>query len=417
MTSTVVVSQLGARRHYAVPRILHEAGLLERLNTDICAARGWPRLLRALPPRILPQLLRRLAGRMPHGIAADRIRTFETIGLVAAAQRMAVPTRAQDTKAALQAARRLGRAVEREGFGDATGFYGFAGECLEQLQAARRNGLWTVVDQVNAPREIVDRLVAREAERFPGWEPEPEADPYGAAFAAREKAELWAADLVVCPSEFVRRSVAECGGPVERCVVVPFGVDARFRIPEREREPGPLRVLTVGAIGLRKGSPYVLEAARRLEGLATFRLVGPVLVSAAKQAELRTALDLAGPTPRAEIARHYAWADVFLLPSVCEGSAMVIYEALAAGLPVVTTPNAGSVVRDGIEGYVCPAGDADAICDRLEHLARDRELLETMARCAALRSKDYNLAGYGRRLLAALEAPKAGLRKIAREVA
>jgi glycosyltransferase involved in cell wall biosynthesis len=74
---------------------------------------------------------------------------------------------------------------------------------------------------------------------------------------------------------------------------------------------------------------------------------------------------------RQEVRRHYQWADVFVFPSLCEGSAMVTYEALAAGLPVITTPNAGSVVRDGVDGFIVPIRDAEAIAAKLDLLARD----------------------------------------------
>jgi glycosyltransferase involved in cell wall biosynthesis len=335
MSGTVVVSQLGARMHYAVPRILHEAGRLERLHTDICATKGWPRGLQHLPQAMLPAPLRRLRGRVPYGIPSDRISSVAWIGLASVTAQMINTGRAAETRAALKAAARFSRAVVRNGFGAAEGFYGISGECLEQLQAARVQGLWTAVEQIIAPREIVDRLTEAEAMRHPDWGETFEPDPLAGAFAEREKAEWASADIVVCPSEFVRSGIAAVGGPVERCVIVPYGVDARFLLPPRGRHrTRPLRVLTVGAVGLRKGSPYVLEAAKRLRGAAEFRLVGPAALPPPITRMLSASLDMTGQIPRSEIARHYAWADVFLLPSVCEGSATAIYEALAAGLPV-----------------------------------------------------------------------------------
>jgi len=121
-----------------------------------------------------------------------------------------------------------------------------------------------------------------------------------------------------------------------------------------------------------------------------------------------------------EVVAHDAWADVFLLPSICGGSATVItviYETLAAGLPVVTTANAGSVVRDGIEGYICPPSDTNSLCEKLELLVRDREALRTMSRQATRRAKDYGLAGYGRRLLVALELASSRVAREPRKVA
>src|SRR5690606_7175785 len=123
-------------------------------------------------------------------------------------------------------------------------------------------------------------------------------------------------------------------------------------------------------------------AARKMGKEANFRMVGPCFVAQPCRDELRAALDLRGAVPRAEIMDHYAWADLFLLPSVCEGSATVVYEALAAGLPVITTPNAGSVVRNGADGFIVEPGNVEAICRSLRLLNEDRALLEAMSRQA-----------------------------------
>ena len=210
------------------------------------------------------------------------------------------------------------------------------------------------------------KLLAEESEAFPGWAPPLVADRYADEYAARERAEWDNADVVLCASEFVRRGVADSGGPRRRCIVVPYGVDARFSLPVRTPHPGPLRILTIGEVGLRKGSPYVLKAAQRLKGRAVFRMVGIWGVLRGVREAMQADVELTGPIPRSEILAHFAWADVFLLPSICEGSAVAIYEALAARLPVVCTPNTGSVVRDGVDGFVVPARNAEAIAERLE---------------------------------------------------
>jgi glycosyltransferase involved in cell wall biosynthesis len=205
----------------------------------------------------------------------------------------------------------------------------------------------------------------------------------------------------------VRDAVIATGGDSARTVVVPYGVDQRFALPPRTPHGGPLRVLTVGGIGLRKGSPYVLEAARQLKGRMTFRMVGPCALAPAARQALAREVELVGAVPRAEIQRHYAWADVFLLPSICEGSATATYEALAAGLPVVTTPNAGSVVRDGRDGHVVPIRDVDAIVAALLGLAGNPRLRQEMAHEASLRAAEHDLAHYGQRLRSALAQARA----------
>jgi glycosyltransferase involved in cell wall biosynthesis len=102
------------------------------------------------------------------------------------------------------------------------------------------------------------------------------------------------------------------------------------------------------------------------------------------------------------MAAHYRWADVLVLPSICEGSATVCYEALAAGLSVITTPNAGSVVRDGLDGFVVPIRDARALAEKLEQLASDPRLLADMSASAAARACEFTIAGYAERLLSVI---------------
>ena len=399
-----LVAQIGARMHYAVPRILAAQGLLERLHTDLCATVGLGRLAADMPPGLLPAALARLAGRAAHDIDPALIRCSEAAGLAGFVRRARARTRTERTEAELAGGSRFARLVARAGFGAATDFYGFSGECLEAAEAARSGGLRVAVEQIIAPRAMLDAIMREEEERFGSWIA-PEADAAAAAFAAREKAEWAAADLVLCGSSFVRDGVVASGGDPAACVVVPYGVDTP-RSVDRTRRPraaGPLRVLTVGALGLRKGTPHVLAAADRLRGKAEFVMAVPAPGhSAAALSAVASAVRWVGPVPRAEIPALLASADVFLLPSLCEGSATAIYEALAAGLPVVCTPNAGSVVSDGEDGFIVPIRDPAAIAAALERLADDPDRLEAMSRAARRKAAEYDIAAYGRRLLAAL---------------
>jgi len=147
----------------------------------------------------------------------------------------------------------------------------------------------------------------------------------------------------------------------------------------------------------------VLAAAKQLRRQAEFRLVGPIRVSGDAQKELANYTDLAGPVPRSETAEHFRWADVFLLPSLCEGSATATYEALAYGLPVICTPNTGSVVRNGIEGFIVPPAEVSPIVERLEELSADADLLVRMSHAALERAREFTLESYAQRLLAAIK--------------
>ena len=400
--------QLGARMHYAVPRLLHAAGGLERFYTDIYAGqRGWPRLLAALPGKCCPSGIRRLLGRKAVGMPEDRIQSYLWFGLAYYARLKRAKNPEALAQAHLWAGKTFGGKVVRSGFGNATAVYAFNTAALEILTAARRRGLFTVVEQTIVPRAIEETLLAEAQSRYPGWEPDRSQSPTVTALAQREREEWGQADLIICGSEFVRDGIQRCGGPVERCVVVPYGVDTHFVPRLREGSKGPLRVLTVGQVGLRKGAGSALEVAERLRGTAEFRWVGPVGLLDGARTEMSRHVELTGVVARGDIMKHYDWADVFFLPSICEGSATVTYEALACGLPVVTTPNAGSVVADGVDGFILPIYDVAAMAERLRQLHDDRPRLVQLSRAAALRAEEVSLAAYQQRFLRLL-APNAG---------
>ncbi len=406
MKDKIVVSQLGARMHYAVPRIFASAGRLAHFYTDICATKGWPRIVNSFPATLYPAPVKRLAGRLPKGVPTALTTVFSSFGLRSVLRHMRTKDVVEETSHAIWAGSIFSEMVARSGFHDAAGLYAFSGDALEQMRAAKQQGLWTAVEQMIAPRDVVETLLSQEMTRFPAWAGPVRHNPHARLFADREKAEWRLADVIVCPSEFVRRHVVACGGPEDRCVVVPYGVNATAIVDRPTRLPGPLRVLTVGEVGLRKGSPYVVEAARLMDGAARFRMAGRVRLPDDVKQDISQSVELRGIVPRSQIAEEFRWADVFLLPSLCEGSATAVYEALAAGLPVITTENTGSVVRDGIEGFIVPVCDAQAIAAAVRALADNAELRRIMSANALLRAAEHTVDCYGERLLAALPDPR-----------
>jgi glycosyltransferase involved in cell wall biosynthesis len=406
---TVIVAQLGARMHYAVPRLLHTAGMLERLYTDICAVKGWPQFLCLLSPRFVPVQLRRLQGRVPIGIPPKKIIAFTQFGYEYWMRRHQTRSAHDIIAVHLWASDRFNELVVDCGFGTASMVYGFNSASEGMLQIAKASHLLGVVEQTSAPYLVERRILSEAAAAFPEGDKR-FSDENVDAFAAREQREWALADRILVPSEFVKQQISEVDGPVQKCRVVPYGVEQnRFAMAQKvdssKDRNGILRVLFVGKVSLQKGVHYLLEAMRQLRSKAIqCRIVGGLEIDRSDLNEmLPQNVELVGSIPRNAIHKEYAWADVFCLPSLCEGSATVVYEALAAGLPVVTTPNSGSIVRDGVEGFVIPICDSDAIASCLECLASNRALLASMSEAARIRSDYGSLNAYRERLLEALE--------------
>lgn len=216
--------------------------------------------------------------------------------------------------------------------------------------------------------------------------------------------EFTLADRVVLQSEFSYQSFVQMGVPKQKLLMVPRGVDtARFR-------PGPatdhpFRVLFVGQLCFRKGVQDVLSAWEILKLKdAELWLVGSVhdeVKGLVRRAEDDRSIRVFGHVNEPEAL--FQQASVFVLPSIVEGSAKVTYEAMACGLPVVVTPNAGSVAREGQEGFIVPIRDPEALADRVLRLYRDRALRDAMGQRARFHMESHTWDDHRRRMLAAYD--------------
>ena len=417
-SSRVTVAMLGARRHYAVPRLLHEAGLLDRFFTDSYSGnKPWRRrAVAAAPAALRPASLERWLGRADASLPPERVVSFEGLGWWYAWARRRRARTAHEAQAVFEefAACFNRRILAHPAFADAEIVWGFNGASLGFFNAARAQSRHRILEQTILPKRLEAQLLAEEAERWPGWDPCPAAGAASLTQSADplEEAEWVLADRIVAGSDFVRDGLIRLGVPPAKVRVVPYGVDARRFIRAAEAPVpsspstgrGPLRVLFAGEVGLRKGVPDLLKALGRLSANSiAARLAGRIALADDKLRDLPASVQVLGPVPRSRMAELFRWADVFVLPSIVEGSATVTYEALMSGVPVVATPNAGAPVRDGIDGVIVPIRNPRALADALQSYLDEPDLLYAH-QAAAVRDKHrIGLDVYRDRLVAVVQ--------------
>ena len=401
MTRVAVVMD-GSRRHYDVPRALDRAGRLGRVFADWYAAPGSPTAAAAsLVGRARPALGRRLAERRAD-IPAGRVRSNPLLAVWLAASRRRFRTpEAYYEWCSVQA----GRWVRGTGWGDAAGVYG----CVRNVhpavfREARRAGLVTVGEQMIAPAADEWAEAERQHASYPGWEGRPDRRAFDRL--RRFEQATWAeSDRLVAPSEYVRAGLVGQGVPADRVALVPYPAEVGpFAFVDRRGRPGPLTVGFVGQVNLRKNAPAVFAVARRFDPRQVrFVMVGKMFLTAAGVGQ-RGDVELTGPRPRSDVPGLLAGFDLFLFPSTCEGSAGAVIEAMATGLPVLTTPNSGTPVRDGEDGYVLPPGDVAGFAERIEELRRDPDRRHAVGASARERVAGLTLDRYGRELAAVFDA-------------
>jgi glycosyltransferase involved in cell wall biosynthesis len=191
--------------------------------------------------------------------------------------------------------------------------------------------------------------------------------------------------------------------------VIYLGVDDNFLagVGARSARPdtAPVRLLFAGRFERRKGADVLVEALQELDDVDwELVIAGPVMpdILAAHSRFLGgPRVKLLGTIRRPELAREMSSAPVFVFPSYAEGSARAVFEALACGCYVITTPQSGTIVEDGVHGALVAPDDVAGLSAAIAAAAEDRaRVAETGQRNAALIAARYRQSDYGDALAA-----------------
>jgi glycosyltransferase involved in cell wall biosynthesis len=281
------------------------------------------------------------------------------------------------------------RTVAARALKEANGIYGYEYSSLASFQEAKRNGVARIYEVPSPEHDFVEGLIQREIDQFP--EVGSDTRSYFVKRQARRterRRQEWAlADIVIVNSTFTRNTYAEAGQDVAKVRVVPLGAPpvrgCRVEVNAGSR---PLRVLWAGTFSIRKGAHYLLAAWRELAAgkKATLEIYGAVTLPTELMNKLPSSITVSPAVHRDELFEHYRAADVLVFPTLCDGFGMVVTEAFAHGLPVITTACAGAsdLVRHGENGLIVPVCDAHALAQALEWCLARRVELAAMRRAA-----------------------------------
>ncbi|EQB04472.1 hypothetical protein L288_13850 [Sphingobium quisquiliarum P25] len=265
------------------------------------------------------------------------------------------------------------------------------------LQAGRRAqalGGAHVCDRGSTHIRFQDSILKEEYAR---WDiPYQPIDP---RVVAKEEAEYANADIITVPSQFCFQTFIDAGVPTERIRIIPYGGRLDRFAPTGEPDPDAFTVLFVGNVTIRKGIAYLLQAFAALphpaKRLKIIGAIDPEVEPLLRKMPLDS-VDFLGSVPNISLPGHYSSADVMVLPSLEEGLALVMAEAMACGCPVIASANTGALnlFTDGVEGRIVPARSTQALLEAMQDLAQDRVAASEMRQRA--RRRIELLGGYDR---------------------
>jgi len=260
-----------------------------------------------------------------------------------------------------------------------------SGAALKTGRMLQQRGGVFICDRGSTHHSYQAAIVAGEFQRW-GLDP-PRTDSRD---TVREETIYDVADAITVPSSFSRRSFIEMGVPAEKVHTIPYGVrlEAFARIADPRADT--FNVLFAGHVSLRKGIPYLLEAFAKLNHPAKRLRIAGSMAPEIKQLLTRLphqSVEFLGSVPQADLPKIMSESHVLVLPSIEDGFGLVMSQAMACGCPVIASTNTGGedLFADGVEGFIVPIRDVDALANRMQRLMDDPDLQRRMSEAALAR--------------------------------
>jgi len=379
----IKVFMIGARRDYLVPVIFARNGLLSTFYTDIFFNNS--SFLRNFFLKIakffkLKPLVRMLLRTHPE-LKRDEVYSSNIKGSYFAFLWSRSPNKNIDASIlGVKQSKWFNRKISRYLYEDSTEiYYGICGQSYEIFNNNKK--AIKILDQAILPRQLENRLMSFERKRWPSWEDnsafiESSKDD---DLSIRERAEWELSDYILCGSKFVASGLRALGVSPEKIKIISTGASMKnFTFnPKSLVNKKKLNVAFIGEIGIRKGIPYLLHAIQKFDKkFVNLRLYGTINIPSKQINTFSNYFEYMGQIPRNRIHEAYNWADILILPSIVEGSALVTYEAILSGCPVVATRNSGFNVIENNNGLLIESSSSESIAEAIEKYLLNLNLLQ-----------------------------------------
>ena len=404
---TISVFQLGARMKYTVPQYLHQAKILEKVYTDICVDLppfNWSsKLIQKLPWNAIQKFIGRKVD-----LPQQKITHFPILGLRYFMRKRGVLNEESECVNFIWADKNFGNAVNEKlqnELSEMLYLYNTAALTIAKDNKHRK----IILEQCSLPYSTYRDRIRKEMTVYSDWTRSYASDdnlPDAVhQYIQNEELEWALSDHIICPSKNVEESLIHRGVPGNKISCIPYGFTfSGQHQPRTISTASKLKVGTIGYLTLRKGIHYFYKVAS-ICNFAEFVAIGGdgFDLPEEKKVLLSKVIKLTGHLDRKRLLENFSKIDVLLFLTVGEGSATVVYEALSLGIPVITTAASGSIVEDGVNGFIVDPADIQRIMFLLEQMCNP-EFYHFLSENALKRSIYGSSEAYGSRLVNFVQA-------------
>jgi alpha-maltose-1-phosphate synthase len=253
-------------------------------------------------------------------------------------------------------------------------FWGFQGSCFDTLEAAKEAGKTTICELSTAHVTVAKKILQEECNLHPEWADSISNLHFPVEFEKRLEQEPHRSDYVFAASEFTKQTLLEAGVSGQKIIKLPLGAELskiKYTPKKDNIQNRPLKLLYAGMVTQRKGIKYLLEAMKSFSKKdVELHIIGNVFGAKEEFAKYSQNYIYHGPVAQQDLFEKYSEYDALVLPTIFEGFALVIIEVMAAGLPVITTPNCigPDIIEEDKNGYLIPIRDVQKLQSAISKL-------------------------------------------------
>ena len=384
---------------------LYEAGLLQ----EVVAAFGFKnqasidRIVARFPKRFEARLKRELGRRnwqLPTGVKFSTHGRREFLRAILSATKAHRFVHVPHDKLVNRNAVALDHAFARGHMDGLDGIYCYEDTAALSFQEAKKRGIVRLYDLPIMHYKMSRAIMREEVDAFPEFRDALQAVCEPDWKIERKEQEIALADHIIVASSVTLRSLNAIGTPAEKISVVPYGGPVDYFHP-LQRTDDTFRVAFIGLVGPRKGVHYLLRAWKELKLTdSELMMVGGLQFPEKWFAQNLGNTSYTPSVPHAQLNQYYGKASVFVFPSLVEGFAMVLLEAMACGVPIITTPNTAGpdIITDGVEGFIVPLRDVDALKEKIQWCHDHPAELRAMGVAARKKAEEFTWARFRAKL-------------------